>query len=85
MNFWYVKGCDTIKPEWITTQKVRAYAESIKEGETMDGPRGSKVKILRKYRHYAMTNLGTIIYTDLYMFNVRRMDCTDTGYLFTKR
>lgn len=85
MNFWYVKGCDTIKPEWITTQNVGAYASDIKEGETVDGPRGSKVKILRKYRHYAMTNLGTITYTDLYMFNVRRMDCTGTGYLFTKR
>ena len=85
MNFWYVKGYDTIKPEWITTQKVRAYASDLKEGETVDGPRGSKVKNLRKYRHYAMTNLGTITYTDLYMFNVRRMDCTDTGYLFTRR
>lgn len=85
MNFWYVNNTGTPKAEWITTQKVRAYASDIKEGETVDGPRGSKVKILRKYRYYAMTNLGTITYTDLYMFNVRRMDCTDTGYLFTRR
>ena len=66
-------------------KKVRTYADDIKQGETVDGPRGTKVKILRKYRHFAMTTLGTIIYTDLYMFNVRRMDCTETGYMFTRR
>lgn len=85
MNFWYVNNTGTPKTEWITTQKVGTYASDIKEGETVDGPRGSKVKILRKYKHFAKTDRGTITYTDLYMFNVRRMDCTDTGYMFTKR
>ena len=45
--------------EWITTRKVRVYRDSIKEGETVEGPRGSKIKILRKYRHFAMTTSGT--------------------------
>lgn len=85
MNFWYIQHTGTPKDEWITTRKVRAYANDIKEGETVDGPRGTKVKILRKYKHFAKTDRGTITYTDLYMFNVRRMDCTDTGYMFNKR
>ena len=85
MNFWYIQHTGTPKDEWITSRKVRAYRDSIKEGETVEGPRGSKIKILRKYRHFAMTTGGTQNYTDLYMFNVRRLDCTETGYMFMKR
>ena len=85
MNFWYIQHTGTPKDEWITTRKVREYANSLKEGETVDGPKGSKIKILKKYRHFARTDRGSIIYTDLYMFNVLRMECTETGYTFTKR
>ena len=85
MNFWYIQHTGTPKDEWITTKKVREYRDSLKEGETVDGPQKSKIKILRKYRHFAMTTGGTQNYTDLYMFNVRRLDCTETGYMFNRR
>lgn len=83
MNFWYVKGAPD--PAWITAEKIKAYSDDIKEGEILDGPRGKKAKILRKYKHFAITNIGTMLYTDLYMFNVRRLDCNDTNYIFTDR
>lgn len=70
---------------WITREKITEYRDDLKVGEIVDAPRGKKAKILRKYRHFALTNIGTFQYTDLYLINVRRLDCNDTSYIFRER
>lgn len=85
MNFWYIQTTGTPKEQWITTRKVRAYRDTVMIGSLIDGPRGKRIRVLKKYRHFAMTNIGTQSWVDLYMFNVRQLDCTETGYMFNKR
>ena len=79
--FMYVTGmisaADLIRPNDIAD-----YRDSVLIGDKLEGPRGIMVTILAKYKHVAITTHGYFQWIDLYMHNVRRVDCTETDYKY---
>lgn len=66
----------------IKKRDIRDFKKSIRIGDRVKGSRGSEPIVLAKYKHIALTTDGAITWIDLYMFNVRNADCTDTDYTY---
>ena len=66
----------------IRQRDLSDYKNSVRVGDRVKGSKGSEPIILAKYKHIALTTDGAITWIDLYMFNVRNADCTDTDYTY---
>lgn len=72
--------------QWVTVDKVYRYRDIINVGDIMKGRRPKDtILILAKYRHGTMTDKGWITWTDLYLYNVKGVTCSDTDYTFFYR
>lgn len=66
----------------IRPADISDYKDSVRPGDRVKGPRGTEPVILAKYRYIALTTDGAFSWIELYMFNVRNVDCTDTDYAY---
>ena len=77
----------------VTIWKVSDFRElmvsilvaSIIVGGLYSGSGKQKVRLLKKYRHVALTDKGCFQWLDLYMYNVKNVDATPTDYVFFER
>lgn len=76
----------------IKIKRLKEYAEKIKEwdeetgeGDTMLDSRGRRLKILKKYEHFVLTDHGCYQWIDVFMQNERRITTTSDGYIYCKR
>lgn len=71
---------------WVTVKKVMAYRDNTQVGDIMKGRRPKDtIQILAKYRYGTMTDKGWYTWADLYLFNVKKVTCSDTDYTFFYR
>ena len=80
MDMMYVSNLT--RGSYVRKKDLREYRDSVKIGEKLIGPRDTRPVILAKYRYFAITTEGCLLWIDLYMCNVRNADCTDTDYTY---
>ena len=69
----------------VTIWKIKAFRDGAFIGGLYSGSGKQKVRILKKYRHVALTDKGCFQWLDLYMYNVKNVDATPTDYVFFER
>lgn len=71
---------------WVTVGKVNKFRNAVEVGDVLMGRRAKDtVQILAKYKNGAVTDKGWVTWSDLYLYNIKHLTCTDTGYAFYKR
>lgn len=69
----------------VTIWKVSDFRDAAFVGGLYSGSGKQKVRLLKKYRHVALTDKGCFQWLDLYMYNVKNVDATPTDYVFFER
>ena len=69
----------------VTIWKVEAFRDGAFIGGLYSGSGKQKVRLLKKYKHVALTDKGCFQWLDLYMYNVKNVDATPTDYVFYER
>ena len=69
----------------VTIWKVGDFRDKAIVGGLYSGSGKQKVRLLKKYRHVALTDKGCFQWLDLYMYNVKNVDATPTDYVFFER
>ena len=81
----YVSKSKLPKGLEVTKRKVNEFRDGAFIGGLYKGRGKQIVKLLKKYRHIALTDRGTYQWVDLYMFNVKNVDFTETDYIYFER
>ena len=69
----------------VTIWKVGDFRDKAIVGGLYSGSGKQKVRLLKKYKHVALTDKGCFQWLDLYMYNVKNVDATPTDYVFFER